>query len=206
MLSIKNSEIISDISELSEFKNFIESKKHDINNVLLLEPMFLKQKLKEIRQQIIQESLKYIGQPSMKYRWPDIGVDENWFDCSGFITFILKKFDLAILDIRHSYEYFDTYGVAVHNLYKQPWDLIFFSRKWIIPTHMWILISDNEYIHAPWKDNTYIEVSPIQQESIENISNNRLYESNPIWFKRIAFITTLQQKEKWNLNRFNKIV
>ena len=68
MLSIKNSEIISDISELSEFKNFIESKKHDINNVLLLEPMFLKQKLKEIRQQIIQESLKYIGQPSMKYR------------------------------------------------------------------------------------------------------------------------------------------
>ncbi|HBB04471.1 TPA: hypothetical protein DCZ39_06340 [Patescibacteria group bacterium] len=68
MLSIKNSEIISDISELSEFKSFVESKKNDITNVLVLEPLFLKETLKDIRQQIVKESLKYIGQPSVKYR------------------------------------------------------------------------------------------------------------------------------------------
>jgi hypothetical protein len=60
MLTIKNSEIINDISELSEFKTFVENKKNDITNVLLLKPMFLQEKLKEIRQQIVQESLKYI--------------------------------------------------------------------------------------------------------------------------------------------------
>ena len=205
MLSIKNSEVVNDITELSEFKSFVENKKNDITNVLLLEPLFLKEKLKDLRQQIVKESLKYIGQPSVKYRWPDVGMDENWFDCSGFVTFILKKFGLNLGDIRHSYEYFDAHGINVHDESKQPWDIIFFSKKWIIPTHMWIVISDTSYIHAPWKDGTCIEISPIQQERIVYASDNKLYEYNPIWFKRIVFVVTEQQKKKWNLKRFNKI-
>jgi hypothetical protein len=68
MLSIKNSEVINDISELPEFTSFVEHKKKDITNILMLEPLFLQEKLKEIRQHIVQESLKYIGQPSIKYR------------------------------------------------------------------------------------------------------------------------------------------
>lgn len=204
MLSIKNSEVINDISELPEFISFIENKKNDITNVLLLEPMFLQEKLKEIRQQIIKESIKYIGQASIKYRWPDI--DENWFDCSAFVTIVLKKFGLDLPGVRHSYEYFDTYGVNVHEETKQPWDLIFFSKKWIIPTHMWILISDNEYIHAPGKEGTFIKIDTIEKERIETTSANKLYDYNPIWFKRISLNVTDNQKKKWNLTRFNKIV
>ena len=206
MLLIKNSEVIHDISELPEFVSFVESKKNDIKNILLLEPIFLQERLKEIRQQITKESLKYIGQPSIRYRWPDAGMDENGFDCSGFVTVILKKFGLDLPDVRHSYEYFDAYGITVHDETKKAWDLIFFSKKWIIPTHMWILISDNEYIHAPWKDGTFIKIDSVQKESISHDIDDKIYGHNPIWFKRITFTVTEDQKKKRNLTRFNKIV
>lgn len=206
MLTIKNNEIIDDISELSEFKVFVEHKKNDITNVFMLEPMFLQEKLKEIRQKLIKESMKYIWQPSIKYTWPDAGMDEKWFDCSGFVTSLLKKFGLDLPDVRHSYEYFDTYGVNVHEETKQPWDLVFFSKKWIIPTHMWILISDNEYIHAPWKDDTFIKIDVLQKEIISHNYDNKIYGYNPIWFKRISLNVTEDQKKRWNLKRFNKLI
>ncbi len=207
MLIIKNGEIIHDVSELPEFKFFVESKKNDITNALLLKPMFLQERLKEIRQQIIQESFKYIWKPSIEYRGPDSGMDESGFGCSGFITFLLKKFGLNIDWIGHVNEYFDAYGVSVHEDAVLPWDLIFFSWDGYVPLHMWLMISDKEYIHAPWR-NSQVKITRIKKKNIANTSGNIIYTKSPIWFKRIVLHVKdwFDYNKKQNGKRYNKII
>lgn len=143
----------------------------------------------DIRNKIAQEAKKYIWYPSIKYKDPKNWINEDWFDCSWFITHILKKFWLAKDEIRHANEYFDSYWISIHREVIQPGDLIFFSKNWLVPKHIWIVISDSEYIHAPGKDNTKIEIQKIKDEKIEKNTPWKIYTHNPIWFKRIILET-----------------
>jgi len=111
---------------------------------------------------------------------------ELWFDCSWFVTYILDELWLKKDKIRHANEYFDSYGINIHEEVFKPWDLIFFSKDWLVPKHMWIVISDDEYIHAPGKDNTKVEVKKITKKIIDNNIWWKIYIKNPIWYKRIV--------------------
>jgi hypothetical protein len=157
----------------------------------------LKNILQDIRIQVADEAKQYLWHPSMRYRNPDIWTDESWFDCSGFITYILNKFWLSKPEIRHANEYFDSYGINIHREFVQPWDLIFFSKDWLVPKHIWIVISDTEYIHAPGKPNTFVEVKKIEDQIIEKSTPWKIYTYNPIWFKRIVLEI---DKTKFNFN------
>lgn len=119
---------------------------------------------------------------------------ENGFDCSGFVRFVLCKVGLTIPEyigqdsvhrpIRHANEFWDNYGIAIHDKYKQPGDLIFFSRRGSFPTHIGIVSDEESYIHAPGTDESRVEVRPISYESIAKRSIERqFYARNPIGFK-----------------------
>jgi len=168
----------------------------------------LKNILQDIRLQIGDEAQKYVWYPSHGYKWPHKWRDENWFDCSGFVTYILNKFWLAKENIRHTNEYFDSYWITIHQDTLQAWDLIFFSKDWLAPKHIWILISDTEYIHAPGRENTYVEIKKIQDEFIEKNHLWQIYTHNPIWFKRVILEL---EKNSFNFNwtdnkRWSKIL
>ncbi len=180
-------------------QNWIINLQWEIQSQTLSE---LKNILQDIRLQLVNEANKYLWYPSHWYKWPDKWIDENWFDCSGFITYILNKFWLSKSDIRHTNEYFDNYGINIHRWSIQAWDLIFFSKDWLVPKHIWILISDTEYIHAPGKANTFIEIQKIQDQIIEKDTPWKIYTHNPIWFKRL--VLELNSDKFWFNNTDNK--
>lgn len=152
--------------------------------------------LKDLRENIVSEAKKYIWYPSILYKNPLSWMDNNGFDCSWFVTFILTKFGLNKIWIRHANEYFDQYWILIHKKAVNTWDLVFFSYNWLRPTHVWIMISQDKCIHAPWKENTKIETSNILSKKIKIENNAQIYYYNPIWFKRI----TLELSEK-NMRR-----
>ena len=161
----------------------------------------LKNILQDIRFQLADEAKKYVWYASHGYKWPDKWRDENWFDCSWFITYILNKFWLSKSDIRHTNEYFDSYGINIHRECVQAWDLIFFSKDWLVPKHIWILISDTEYIHAPGKPDTFVEIKKIENKKIEKDIPWKIYTENPIWFKRVVLEI---DKIKFDFNGSNR--
>lgn len=138
-----------------------------------------------------------IDRPSVKYtpERPELGQSpDSGFDCSGFVTFVLHEAGLIIPDylgqdgdrrpVRHANEFWDSYGVAVHDENKQPGDLIFFSRKGTFPTHVGIVRDAETYIHAPGTAESKIETRPISYETIAKRGIERqLYSINPIGFK-----------------------
>lgn len=86
--------------------------------------------------------------------------------------------------IRHANEFWDSYGIAVHDEYRQPGDLIFFSRRGSFPTHIGIVRDEESYIHAPGTSESRVEASPISYETIAKSGIKRqLYARNPIGFK-----------------------
>lgn len=86
--------------------------------------------------------------------------------------------------IRHANEFWDNYGVVVHDGSKQPGDLIFFSRKGLFPTHIGIVRDEESYIHAPGTAESKVEVQPISYEAIAKRSiEHQFYTRNPIGFK-----------------------
>ncbi len=149
------------------------------------------------KEEFVVEALNYLGYPSMRYQRSDRGCDEIWFDCSGFVTFLLKKLCFPNpLNLRHCNEYFDLFGIFIYPQYVQEGDLVFFSRRGIIPTHMGIMVSLESYIHAPGKDGTSVMISPIVRELIQppqtrddleaRVGGTQKYVLNPIGFKRPA--------------------
>jgi len=190
---------------IASIQNWIINLQWDIQSHTLSE---LKNILKDIRIQIADEAKIYIWYPSVWYRWYDKWRDGSWFDCSGFVTYVLDKFWLSKPDIRHTNEYFDNYGINIHRKFIQAWDLIFFSKDGLVPKHIWIIISDNEYIHAPGRENTFVEIQKIQDEPIEKNIPWKIYTHNPIWFKRIVLEL---EKNPFNFNwtenkRWSKII
>ena len=153
--------------------------------------------LSKARQVLVVESKKLIWKKSIKYKWPTHWIDaENGFDCSGLITFLLEKYWLSQEWIRHTNEYFDQYWVFTQN--PIPWDLIFFSKTWIAPSHIWIYLWENKYIHAPWKNWTQIGIWEIKKRKIKQTTNGQLYSSNPIWFKRLTLKVNQLTEQRWD--------
>lgn len=86
--------------------------------------------------------------------------------------------------VRHTNEFWDTFGVSVHEGLYIGGDLIFFSRNGIFPTHIGIVQDEGSYIHAPGSDNTKVEIKAIRQAKIIGKGVSRLlYARNPIGFK-----------------------
>ncbi len=138
-----------------------------------------------IREKLVKESLKYIWAKRRSYTSREEWMSpETWFDCSGFITFLLKQFGLSKDGIRHSNEYFDRYWVLIHNDKVKAWDLVFFSWKGKRPEHMWMMISQTQYIHCSQK-NKWVAIDDMIVKPIK-IWDDQIYISNPIWFKRIS--------------------
>ena len=146
---------------------------------------------------IVEMATSLLGSLSMRYviGQPELGQSpETGFDCSGFAKYVLSQVGLYIPDyigmdgarrpIRHANEFWDYYGVMTENQ-PEPGDLIFFSRKGIIPTHMGIVRDQGSYIHAPGNDDSEVRIDEIKIEAIEpeDGTSRILYIANPIGFK-----------------------
>lgn len=139
-----------------------------------------------------------MGHFAIKYSFghPELGQSpQTGFDCSGFCRFVLAESGLVVPDyldlsnnrraIRHTNEFWDYYGVAVHPGLHQRGDLVFFSRCGSFPTHMGILLDEETYIHSPGKNNSVVCESAITVEPIEPHDNNarQTFSVNPIGYK-----------------------
>lgn len=138
-----------------------------------------------------------IGQPYTKYKYgrPELGKSpETGFDCSGFVSFVLNKAGLTVPDyigqdgerrqIRHANEFWDHYGVIVHDESKQPGDLILFSYGGFFPEHIGIVRDEESYIHASETNEFGVEIQPISFEAIAKRGlEHQIYTRNPIGFK-----------------------
>lgn len=153
----------------------------------------------DYREAIVGIASELIGSLSMKYTHgrPELGKStETGFDCSGFVTFVLSEAGVHIPQyigqddirrpIRHANEYWDYYGVAIHEDLRRKGDLIFFSRRGDFPTHIGIVRDEESYIHAPGSDFTRVSVAPIVPEPITfkpRLGLRQLYVVNPIGYK-----------------------
>jgi len=144
-----------------------------------------------MRERFAEEALKYFGFPSSPYLGAENGQDENGFDCSGFIVFLLRKIGFPLSEeIRHCNEFFDFFGILIHEEFAGKGDLIFFSRNGLVPTHMGILLSSPVkeiayYIHSPGKYNKKVIVSNLFKDKIP-FAIGQIYSVNPIGYKRLA--------------------
>ncbi len=139
------------------------------------------------KEEFVLLALKYLDYPSVKYTKPEEGCGPCYFDCSGFANFLFKKINYLGHIPRHCNEFFDSFGIFVHN--RRPGDLVFFSKtsKGEKPDHMGIMISSTHYIHAPGKYDTVVGIKRAARTKIEPINTgyeNQLYFVNPIGFKR----------------------
>lgn len=144
------------------------------------------------RDTIVETAKKYLGCLSCKYN-PDvcaIGNTEQGFTCAGFVRFVLEQSGIPIPEhIRHAREFFDYFGVPVHEEQVLPGDLVFFTRYGTYPNHMGIMVSKDEYIFSPGMRIGEVKIKKIHNTYKNNIDldNPRvLYTKNPIGFKRIA--------------------
>lgn len=141
---------------------------------------------------MIETAVDLIHKPSIRYvrGHPELGQSPiDGFDCSGFVRFVLQQSGLHVPDfigmdgakrpIRHANEFWDHYGIGVHPEMRQTGDLIFFSRNGRFPTHVGIVRDPESYIHAPGRDNTWVEIASIAFRVIES----EFYSVDPIGFK-----------------------
>ncbi|MGD0729599.1 MAG: NlpC/P60 family protein, partial [Candidatus Micrarchaeaceae archaeon] len=144
------------------------------------------------RDDFAREALKYLGYPSVHYKGKDssYGYDESGFTCSGFIYFLSRKLEIPLPNnTRYVNEFFNNFGVMVDEELRERGDLIFFSNgrriipAGIVPTHIGILISSDEYIHSPGTDGGEIEIDKVERIEIPVTHDDQLYRYNPIGFK-----------------------
>lgn len=142
----------------------------------------------------VETALSFVGCPSIKYIRPDSGKDLSGFDCSGFIVHVLNATGILLpANIRHCNEFFDSFGVHIHDQCKRPGDLIFFSRNGQRPTHIGVVVDHNHYIHAPGETGSKICIEEFSHATIPPRSE-QLYTKNPIGFKRISIPAGRWQK------------
>ena len=140
------------------------------------------------RGEFIRLARSYIGYPSTHYRGPECGCDPSGFDCSGFIWFLLQRAGFPDDVPRHANEMFDRLGVLVHHECRLPGDLVFFTRNGLKPGHVGLIVSDTEYLHAPGKRNTVVEIHTLAECGVPAPpEGRRLFVRNPIGYKGIAY-------------------
>lgn len=140
------------------------------------------------KQAFISLALSYLNFPAVRYTDEQHGIDVTGFDCSGFVNFLLTQAGYPHRVPRHANELFDSFGILIHEQFRSPGDLIFFSyRGGTYPDHMGIMISANEYIHSPGTNGTVVCLSTFERENIEPEGKaQQIYFSNPIGLKRIT--------------------
>lgn len=149
------------------------------------------------KEAFVSLALSYQDFPAIKYQGPLEGISPTGFDCSGFIQFLLKESGYYQPIPRHTNEFFDSFGILVHEQFRSPGDLVFFSYKGgLRPDHVGIMISKHNYIHSPGKNGQTVRIGNIfEQEIIEHNGNPlQIYSSNPIGFKRITVKNGRYQK------------
>jgi len=91
---------------------------------------------------IVDFALNYVG-----YDYVYGGASPSGFDCSGFVTYVLKNFDISVTRTA-SGQYRDN-GVNIAKSDLTPGDLVFFSSNGGRGvTHVGIYIGDDEFVHA----------------------------------------------------------
>ncbi len=95
--------------------------------------------------------------------------------------------DGKIRPIRHASEFWDHYGVTVHEEYQEIGNLILLSRSGVYPSHIGIVIGEDTYVHSPGLDDTQVTMAKIsevkQPVSHHDSVAKTLYATNPIGYK-----------------------
>lgn len=150
-----------------------------------------------------------IGSLSQSYGHFSGGNSPSGFDCSEFVSHCLQQAGHVLplspttgRPIRHTEEFFDFYGVLIHDDFRKEGDLVFFSKNFLRPTHLGIYLGENLMIHSPGIDNTVVEIDSIysilpKSASSLNVKPNQIYCKNPIGFKRPAAIMNGQRFQKF---------
>ena len=94
-----------------------------------------------LRSQLVQVGLDFLGVP---YRRRGMS-ERRGFDCSGFVKTLFDKFQIDLP--RSARQQFEL-GEKVARAELAVGDLVFFSTRGKIPTHVGIYIGDNQFIHA----------------------------------------------------------
>lgn len=163
---------------------------------------------------LVEITLRYVGYPSVRYDNEKKGIigntSDTGFDCSGFVQFVLlgagfelpRSYTTNDL-IRHTEEFFDFFGVFIHEEFRKSGDLVFFSRDGIRPTHIGIYLEKDKIIHAPGLDDTKVQIvdleklcKEIRYDKTKNFE--QIYSRNPIGFKRPSLmLNRLKYKNRY---------
>ena len=140
------------------------------------------------RREFARRAQAYLGHTSIRYTTADKGCSLDGFDCSGFIRFLLLDCGIKLdADVRHCNEFFDGFGIFVHQHCATIGDLVFLSRDGVRPTHIGVLLTEAYYIHAPGTTESLVSISPLPTKPIKaSTKHPQIYYNNPIGFKRIA--------------------
>lgn len=97
-------------------------------------------------------SRRLVSAKLVEYAKQFLGVPYKWgassgkaFDCSGFVVYIMKKFNVNLE--RTASSQFNS-GTKVEKEDLQPGDLVFFTTYKKGPSHVGMYIGDNKFIHA----------------------------------------------------------
>ena len=93
-----------------------------------------------IGSQIVEFAKQYLGTP---YVWA--GSSPSGFDCSGFVSYVMKNFGYSVNRTAASMY---SNGTAVDKSELQPGDAVFFASSSESIGHVGIYIGDGEFIHS----------------------------------------------------------
>ena|SRR3989344_8431937 len=142
---------------------------------------------------IVETALKYLGAPGRNGN--GLGNSPDGFDCSGFVQYVLNEAGVIIPSspvsgevLRFSEEFFDFFGLLVHDELRAPGDLVFFSWKGTRPSHLGIYKGNDEVIHIPGLPDATVMISPLENlckaPKYDPTIGPQLYVRNPIGYKR----------------------
>jgi peptidoglycan DL-endopeptidase LytE len=122
-----------------------------------------------LRDQLVIAGLDFLGVP---YRWRGMS-ERRGVDCSGLVKSLFDKFQI---ELPHSAREQFKLGEKVARAELAVGDLVFFSTRGKIPTHVGIYIGDNRFIHAAHTAG-HVIVSSLSQ---------RWYQKNFVGARRIS--------------------
>ncbi len=125
-----------------------------------------------VRMQLVQAGLDFLGVP---YRWKGVS-ERRGVDCSGLVMTLFDKFNI---ELPHSAREQFKLGEKVARTELAIGDLVFFSTRGKIPTHVGIYIGDNRFLHA---------ASRARQVIISNLSQS--------WYRK-RYLGARRMEDLW---------